>query len=44
VILYKTVNVYYLIILMRYFEEIPSSLVEAAQVDGREQYGGADRT
>jgi putative aldouronate transport system permease protein len=34
VILYKTVNVYYLIILMRYFEEIPSSLVEAAQVDG----------
>jgi len=34
VILYKTVNVYYLIILMRYFEEIPPSLIEAAQVDG----------
>ena len=34
VILYKTVNVYYLIIMMRYFEEIPLSLIEAAQVDG----------
>jgi putative aldouronate transport system permease protein len=34
VILYKTVNVYYLIIMMRYFEEIPVSLIEAAQVDG----------
>ena len=34
VILYKTVNVYYLIIMMRYFEEIPISLIEAAQVDG----------
>ncbi len=34
VILYKTVNVYYLIILMRYFEEIPPSLIDAAQVDG----------
>ncbi len=34
VILYKTVNVYYLIIMMRYFEEIPTSLIEAAEVDG----------
>lgn len=34
VILYKTVNVYYLIIMMRYFEEIPTSFIEAAQVDG----------
>jgi len=34
VILYKTVNVYYLIIMMRYFEEIPASFIEAAQVDG----------
>lgn len=34
VILFKTVNVYYLIILMRYFEEIPASLIEAAQADG----------
>jgi len=34
VILYKAVNVYYLIILMRFFEDVPSSLVEAAEVDG----------
>ena len=34
VILYKTVNVYYLIIMMRYFEEIPTSFIEAAQIDG----------
>lgn len=34
VILYKAVNVYYLIILMRFFEDIPKSLVEAARVDG----------
>lgn len=34
VILYKTVNVYYLIILMRFFEEVPMSLLEAARVDG----------
>lgn len=34
VILYKLVNVYYLILLMRYFEEVPQSMVEAARVDG----------
>ncbi len=34
VILYKAVNVYYLIILMRFFEEVPASLIEAATVDG----------
>ncbi len=34
VILYKAVNVYYLIILMRFFEEVPQSLLEAAIVDG----------
>jgi putative aldouronate transport system permease protein len=34
VILYKAVNVYYLIILMRFFEEVPPSLVDAARVDG----------
>jgi putative aldouronate transport system permease protein len=34
VIVYKAVNVYYLIILMRFFEEVPQSLVEAAVVDG----------
>jgi putative aldouronate transport system permease protein len=34
VILYKAVNVYYLIILMRFFEEVPVSFIEAARVDG----------
>ena len=34
VILYKGVNVYYLILLMRFFEEIPDSIVEAAEMDG----------
>ncbi len=38
VILYKTVNVYYLIILMRFFEEVPQSLVDAARVDGAGQW------
>ncbi len=32
--LYKSVNVYYLIILMRFMEEVPISLVEAASMDG----------
>jgi putative aldouronate transport system permease protein len=34
VILYKAVNVYYLIILMRFFEEVPKSIIEAAKIDG----------
>jgi len=34
VILYKTVNVYYLIVLMRFFDEVPAALVDAARVDG----------
>ena len=34
VILYKAVNVYYLIILMRFFDEVPPSLLDAARVDG----------
>jgi putative aldouronate transport system permease protein len=34
VILYKAVNVYYLIILMRFFDEVPSALLDAARVDG----------
>ena len=34
VILYKAVNVYYLIILMRFFEEVPQALLDAARVDG----------
>ena len=33
-VLYKSVNVYYLIILMRFMENIPSSIIEAAKIDG----------
>lgn len=33
-ILYKSVNVYYLIILMRFMEEVPTSIEEAARIDG----------
>lgn len=34
VILYKLVNAWYLIILIRFFEEIPDELIEAAELDG----------
>jgi len=34
VILVTSVNVYYLIILMRFFEEIPASIFEATELDG----------
>lgn len=34
IILVSAVNVFYLIILMRYFEEVPPSMYEAAKVDG----------
>ena len=34
VILSQAVNVYYLVILMRYFEAVPSELTEAAEMDG----------
>lgn len=34
VILYRTIDVYYLIILMRFFEEVPTSITEAASIDG----------
>lgn len=34
VILVTAVNVYYLIIMMRYFEDIPASIFEAAELDG----------
>ena len=34
VILYKAVNAWYLIILIRFFEEIPNELIEAAELDG----------
>ncbi|TCZ76606.1 carbohydrate ABC transporter permease [Paenibacillus albiflavus] len=33
-VIYRTINVYYLIIMMRFMEEIPESLVEAARIDG----------
>jgi putative aldouronate transport system permease protein len=33
-VLYHTINVYYLIIMMRFMEEIPDSLIEAAKIDG----------
>lgn len=34
IILYKTIDVYYLIILMRFFEDIPESIMESADIDG----------
>ena len=34
VVLYKVVNAWYLIILVRFFEEIPEELLESAQLDG----------
>lgn len=34
VILCMAVNVYYLVIMMRYFEDVPSSIYEAAKIDG----------
>lgn len=34
VILCQAVNVYYLVIMMRYFEAVPQSLCEAARIDG----------
>jgi putative aldouronate transport system permease protein len=34
VILYKAINAWYLIILIRFFEEIPAELLEAAELDG----------
>jgi putative aldouronate transport system permease protein len=33
-ILYKAINVFYLFILMRFFEEVPDSIIEAAKMDG----------
>jgi putative aldouronate transport system permease protein len=38
VILYKAVNAWYLIILVRFFEEIPEELIESAQLDGASQF------
>lgn len=33
-ILYKAINVFYLFILMRFFEDVPDSIIEAAKIDG----------
>lgn len=33
-VIYRAINVYYLIIMMRFIEEIPESLLEAARMDG----------
>ncbi|MDX8291232.1 carbohydrate ABC transporter permease [Metabacillus indicus] len=33
-ILYKAINVYYLFIMMRFFEDVPESILEAARMDG----------
>ena len=38
VILYQAVNAWYLIILVRFFEEIPEELLESAQLDGASQF------
>lgn len=38
VILYKAVNPYYLIILMRFFGAVPKSLTEAARIDGYSEF------
>ena len=37
-ILYKAINAWYLIILVRFFEEIPEELLESAQLDGANQF------
>jgi len=34
VILFKAINPYYLIIMMRFFDQVPKSLMEAARLDG----------
>jgi putative aldouronate transport system permease protein len=38
VVLYKAINAWYLIILVRFFEEIPEELLESAQLDGAGQF------
>ena len=38
VVLYKAINAWYLIILVRFFEEIPEELLESAQLDGANQF------
>ena len=38
IILYKVVNIYYLILLIRFFKEIPHEYFEAAEIDGASQF------
>jgi putative aldouronate transport system permease protein len=38
VILFKAINAWYLIILVRFFEEIPTELLESAELDGASQF------
>lgn len=38
IILSQAMNVYYLIVMMRYFEAVPSSLYEAARIDGANHF------
>lgn len=38
VMLYKLVNAYYLIILMRFFEDVPQALLDAAKIDGASEW------
>jgi putative aldouronate transport system permease protein len=33
-VLYRTINVFYLIVMMRFIEDIPDSLIDAAKIDG----------
>ncbi len=35
-VIYRAINVYYLIIMMRFIQEIPYSLIESAKIDGAE--------
>lgn len=37
-VLYNSVNVYYLILMMRFFEETPEALLEAARLDGAGEF------
>lgn len=38
IILCQAMNVYYLIVMMRYFESVPASLYEAARIDGANHF------
>lgn len=37
-VLYNSVNVYYLVLMMRFFEQTPASLIEAAKLDGAGEF------